>query len=807
MISIDNDYKEAMKEARNLSVVERIVDNNGNTIVDIPINNMLGYSISGATSENSFELGKAIMRQHSISINNAGHAYDNIEFEGKLINAYTGLQGRTAIRKGTFVINKAEESGDVINIEAYDFMIYFDTPNKGTLAYPATVLDIVANACAECRVSYNSSTIPLPNLMIYQEPDSSATYRDIIQYVAQIMGCYARIERWGSLEFGFYYKDKYTETALDDTAHHELTDLFKLKKAKKDIVITGVKLKCSHMESGEETETIYGTEGYVLEINDNPFVTCKNVNIIAQHLLDKLVGFPIRTFETSIPCDFTIEEGDIVHITDKHGDVFKSVITNCVFNLYGTNELSCAAETEMENSHGRTSAATRIINRVNRSTEQRISSYDVETKRLADLMAQSLGIFRTEEKQDDGSVIYYLHDKKNLEESNTIWKMTADVFAVSTNGGETWNAGLDASGNAVVNMLSAVGINFDWARGGTITLGGNGNGYGTLRVYDDSGNLVGEINRYGINVIQGSLGGWKITDNSIIRDYVTADGDTYRTYIHTPTGDVSYEMAYALQIKKAGSDTFETLWCIDATGALYMDGTLDVGSTVTFAKTLAVYGNATFSGTETVFDSTIDFHNALYARNENGIQFRFWNWQGDGVWLNNITTNGTQNIYFFPTTDNEVYLGGPDYRWKDIYAYHATISTSDRRLKKDIEGLDAMKASAFIMGLKPSSYKMIDGDSGRTHYGLISQDVEEVMDTLGMTSLDFAGFIKSPKLETRKNEKNEEYVVPVEGEYTYGLRYEEFIAPLIKMVQYQEERIRSLETQVKELMEVVKNDG
>ncbi|MFR8874751.1 MAG: hypothetical protein ACLVHV_15755 [Oscillospiraceae bacterium] len=37
--------------------------------------------------------------------------------------------------------------------------------------------------------------------------------------------------------------------------------------------------------------------------------------------------------------------------------------------------------------------------------------------------------------------------------------------------------------------------------------------------------------------------------------------------------------------------------------------------------------------------------------------------------------------------------------------------------------------------------------SGRTHWGLISQDIEELLPQLGMTSMDFAGFIKSPKTE------------------------------------------------------------
>ncbi len=124
---------------------------------------------------------------------------------------------------------------------------------------------------------------------------------------------------------------------------------------------------------------------------------------------------------------------------------------------------------------------------------------------------------------------------------------------------------------------------------------------------------------------------------------------------------------------------------------------------------------------------------------------------------------------FRPATDNQLNLGISSKRWAQIYSTTSTISTSDRNDKNAIEPLDTDKATAFILALNPVSYKYNDGTSGRTHYGMIAQDVEDEMTALGMTSLDFAGFIKSTS-DT--------------GGYIYGLRYEEFISPLIKTVQY-----------------------
>lgn len=159
-------------------------------------------------------------------------------------------------------------------------------------------------------------------------------------------------------------------------------------------------------------------------------------------------------------------------------------------------------------------------------------------------------------------------------------------------------------------------------------------------------------------------------------------------------------------------------------------------------------------------------------------------------------------------------LGKASFKWRNIYATNGTIQTSDRTRKTDINSLETQKAKAFINGLNPVSYKMLDGTSGRIHYGLIAQDVEKLMNTLNMDSSDFAGFIKSPKKVIRHEDENGKKLENpieevIENEYDYALRYDEFIAPLIKVVQEQQKTIKQqqivIENQQKE-MEKMKED-
>ena len=137
--------------------------------------------------------------------------------------------------------------------------------------------------------------------------------------------------------------------------------------------------------------------------------------------------------------------------------------------------------------------------------------------------------------------------------------------------------------------------------------------------------------------------------------------------------------------------------------------------------------------------------------------------------------------------DNATYLGAGTARWKSVFAVTGTIQTSDARYKKDIERIDAKQAAAFLGALKPSWYRYTDGDSGRLHTGMIAQEVKEAMTEAGIE--DCGVYIRSPLTEGAGQEAAEEDV-------RYSLRYDEFIAPMVAVMQEQERRIAALEERI-----------
>ena len=168
---------------------------------------------------------------------------------------------------------------------------------------------------------------------------------------------------------------------------------------------------------------------------------------------------------------------------------------------------------------------------------------------------------------------------------------------------------------------------------------------------------------------------------------------------------------------------------------------------------------------------------------------------------------------FFPNTDDAVTCGASGKRWSQVWAANGTIQTSDPRTKTDIE--DSALGLEFINKLRPVSYKFKIGGNRvveerivkeaeydtegnllraqvtekvvepiagkRTHYGLLTTNVK---DAAG--DHDFGGYIKTDI----DNPESEE-----------ALRYDEFIAPLIKAVQQLSQRVVQLESKLAQQIE------
>lgn len=513
------------------------------------------FKVEDATSASgTFTIGAAVTGKLTVTINNIYDDFSEYDFSDAEAVGYTGLQLSESLEKlraGTYTVDDPVYNGSTITLTLLDNMSRFDRQySKSALQYPATCGDILADACECCGVTLLTTAFDNSDYVVAERPnDDALTFGDVVACVAQIACKFARMDAYGRLKLDWYdmavfeqesnldggtfstgdtpYSDgdsadggNFSDYASGNSAeggtfagqkkYHHIYSTNAFSVSTDDVVITGVKV----IDESGEGEYLAGAEGYVIEVSGNALIQSGKAQTVAEYLYSKVGGMRFRPLTISALTDPSIEAGDVAYFTDRKGNSYQAFISHRIFSLGGSEEISCDAETPSRNSAKRFSEMTKAVVRARRETEKELSNYDATVQQLTNLMAQSFGVFKTEEKAADGSIIYYMHNKPELSSSSTIWKMTADAFAVSTDGGQTWNAGMDAEGNALVNILSAIGIKFDWAKGGTLTLGGEDNVDGVLTVHDASGNVVCKISKDGVETNSAKITGGTININT-----------------------------------------------------------------------------------------------------------------------------------------------------------------------------------------------------------------------------------------------------------------------------------------------------
>lgn len=166
-------------------------------------------------SDDVFDIGNAIINKFTIGLNNINEQYSGIVFKDAVIIPSVGLlvNGQAEmLQKGIYIVDDCKYDGSIIKLTCLDLMERFDRPYDTDLTFPATLLQIVQDACAKCKITINNVAYPIapqtfPNYdyQVATKPESdTVTYREVISWCAQIAACFARVSRLGALEFKWF---------------------------------------------------------------------------------------------------------------------------------------------------------------------------------------------------------------------------------------------------------------------------------------------------------------------------------------------------------------------------------------------------------------------------------------------------------------------------------------------------------------------------------------------------------------------------------------------------------------------------
>jgi hypothetical protein len=595
MKNVSNAFKEVIKNGGPFYAYAKFKLVDG---TELEMTSRKDFYISGNSytqgGQGQFPLGEAVSKTIDIGIDNLDERYSSYDFNGCQIVLYTeaDLANGTIerLQEGVFTVIDSVTPGDIIELTAQDNMYKADIKFKSTISYPTKALLLLQEICTVCGLSLAStSDLAHISFQINSAPNN-VTARQVLGYIAQIMGGNALILPNGQLKIQRYKKEdiakmsiisggnladniadyisggKFGETVEDVISGEGLNESLQFHIlntgineptiATDDIIITGLTTEVAVKGSSSEKQTItYGTEGYMLNIN-NPLIKGREeagLKVIG----NVVIGISTRPFSGDFSPNPTIEYMDSVYIVDRKDNIYQSIVSSHTFTYLGNSSVSNNTPSNEKKNATYQSNASDIYRKAQEDIEQNKTEWEKTAEILNNELQNASGLFQTTQTNPDGSTIYFLHDKKTLEESQVVIKVTSQAIGISTDGGNTYPTGITVDGDAIVSILQSVGINADWINTGTLKVGGKDNGNGLIQVYDKNGDLVGKINNEGLTIETGGsvkskataskyvqLQGSNIYFHNSIKEIAVIEGSTSSLDFYVPSSFHLFKGAY-----------------------------------------------------------------------------------------------------------------------------------------------------------------------------------------------------------------------------------------------------------------------
>lgn len=378
-------------------------------------------------TNSKIEVGSAVASELSLKLRNYDGKFNDVSFEGAVLNVKIGIHASNTSELGKFILGKSvlgfakglgnfilgtgrlgDYSADTevywvpcglfivdtpprklstISISALDYMVLFDREvNASALSFPIHVDALIQKICSICNVTLATDVSVLPNhyFSIGGLPDTNQTltYRQLLQWCAQLTGTCAFMDGSGRLVLKWYEQTGVTITASERYSSDMLEN---------DITITG--FTC---DDGNGNTYLSGTADYTLDLSDCGFLTNAYDGVLKE-LQAARGGFAYRPYSATIKSAPYLFPLDMIRYKDKDGVVHNTILTNVTLALNCNTAISGAGETVTSSSYAQsTSGVTSQQAATDRANLERINQTATQT----DQNKQDLTQFRTEYSSD-----------------------------------------------------------------------------------------------------------------------------------------------------------------------------------------------------------------------------------------------------------------------------------------------------------------------------------------------------------------------------------------------------------------------
>ena len=511
MINVTEEFRNEVFVCDNRSYVYNIrITFQDETYIDITNEDLMeqgGVVIDEAVStDEDIGLGSCVVNKLSITLKNYDGEYDEYDFRKANVVLKIGLVVNGQLeqfQRGIYIVAEPPVyNSSAVTITCYDYMMLMDKLySEANISYPVNISTLLDNLCAACGVRRVPQTLATDSMTLTGSPASdTTTCREILSHIAQMNGMFCRFDELGRLYFewfanGFFdseievrqVQDGAVRTVQDNVVRISymsngggvdwnnqvpILAIYNMDMAKYDTIITGVRIVIQQ-NVADDTSTdptsaidtyVSGTDDYLISVENNPLINASNAETILAILASRLIGLRYRKATVSHIGMPWLCAGDTAVVTDAKGLERDILVSSTVFTALDKQNTTSAGASPVTNTAASFTPETIQYVKTMEGIKPVVQS-------LSQRIANAGGLYETRVVDQQGAVITYLHNKKNLSESDIQIKVS-DVGVVVTSNGTaqtpTWY-GLTVDGQLIADILQATGIDADWITTGIVS--------------------------------------------------------------------------------------------------------------------------------------------------------------------------------------------------------------------------------------------------------------------------------------------------------------------------------------------------
>ncbi len=429
--------------------------------------------------------------------------YNSINFEGATVIPHVGLLLNEVsdtweyVPLGRFTVDEVDRQRNTIKIKAIDNMIELDKPyNLSKLGYPATLYQIYTNICNVADVQIGTISFVNDDYVVETRPKGDYTLRDILSFVAQLSGSFARFNRIGALEMVWY---------TDSGTTLRPGNRFNFKAREDKVQIRGV---CYTVKDENKDEVTYlaGSDEYMVDLTDNPLLQ-NNFQDAISNIYDAVKDTIFTPYESSWQGNPAIQPGDKITQIDRDGNEYSTIITYSMYKYRGAGTLAGRGLPIKAKRY--TGSTNKKLSEIKRKVEKdigdKLTSLEQAQLNATTLIANMLGGYAINAED-----AFYIADNPDIDQARKVWKWGLGGFGYSENGKNgPYETAITADGSIVAMLVAANIVTANMIETGVLTSRAGNMAIdldnNIMRIADSLGNnrvLLGEYkpNTFGIQI-------------------------------------------------------------------------------------------------------------------------------------------------------------------------------------------------------------------------------------------------------------------------------------------------------------------